>query len=212
MVWFPWQRVYLYRNRRWRHRMPSMSPWNVLQWNVSVLPATHTVNTQKMNVPLLADQTKKCVVCVSELVTIKCNHKWTCGLLLIQMWISGSDQKRNRFNWFWVWIPLVQSSNDEDKSNHGRGGASHSHYSHNEVSLNFTFCCLLSKGTNDAFQSPRTPAFRVVLISGLVALIAFPFIFVMVSCHWLVVVMVSYVSLLSKPQLWTTQCINWWPG
>ena len=37
------------------------------------------------------------------------------------------------------------------------------------------------------------------VISCLVALLVFPLVFVIVSCHWLVIVIVSYISLFSKP-------------
>ena len=42
---------------------------------------------------------------------------------------------------------------------------------------------------------PLTPAFRVALV----ALLAFPFVSVIVCCHWLVIIIVSYISLFSKP-------------
>ena len=45
-----------------------------------------------------------------------------------------------------------------------------------------------------------SPCFKHVFTSAkLEALIAFPFFFVIVSCHWLVVVIVSYISLFRKP-------------
>jgi hypothetical protein len=53
-------------------------------------------------------------------------------------------------------------------------------------------CCTLFYPRSTSIgeiQMPRTPAFRVALvISCLVTLIAFPFVFVIVSFHWLVVV------------------------
>ena len=52
------------------------------------------------------------------------------------------------------------------------------------------------------FQTPRNtshPSFTSDVMARLVALTAFLFVFVIVTCHWLVIVIVSYVSLVSKP-------------
>ena len=50
----------------------------------------------------------------------------------------------------------------------------------------------------DASYTTRTSCFCDV-ISWLVALVVFPFCFAIVSRHWLVIVIVSYISLFSKP-------------
>ena len=59
--------------------------------------------------------------------------------------------------------------------------------------------------TNGVFQMPRTPTFRVSLVTKF-PVIAFQFVFVIASCHLLVIVIVSHISLFSKPaQKRTTQ-------
>ena len=53
---------------------------------------------------------------------------------------------------------------------------------------------------NGVFQMPRTPAFRVFSCRhSLSRSTAFLFVFVIMSCHWVVIVIVSYISLFSKP-------------
>ena len=58
---------------------------------------------------------------------------------------------------------------------------------------------VFSRCVPDASYSLRSCTCDV--ISCLIALIAFPFVFVIVPSHWLVVVIVSYISLFGKPGL-----------